>query len=142
MPLEFIQFTSEKAVEQANQIGSYPRFINQDSRFGDVRKYTFSLIPVSQMYWEQALLFTKQGLVCLLVGIVLHLFILGGICLLILFAGIINFINLYSVLMVKRGRTYNLRKVFGASGNTLFTQIFHRKRSTDSRFYCVCMVYC
>ena len=70
MPLEFIQFTSEKAVEQANQIGSYPRFINQDSRFGDVRKYTFSLIPVSQMYWSKHY-FTKQGLVCLLVGIVL-----------------------------------------------------------------------
>ena len=123
MPLEFIQFTSEKAVEQANQIGSYPRFINQDSRFGDVRKYTFSLIPVSQMYWEQALLY-QTGPSMLVSGNRSHLFILGGICLLILFAGIINFINLYSVLMVKRGRTYNLRKVFGASGNTLFTQIF------------------
>ena len=123
MPLEFIQFTSEKAVEQANQIGSYPRFINQDSRFGDVRKYTFSLIPISQMYWEQALLY-QTGPSMLVSGNRSHLFILGGICLLILFAGIINFINLYSVLMVKRGRTYNLRKVFGASGNTLFTQIF------------------
>lgn len=123
MPLEFIQFTSEKAVKQANQVGSYPRFINQNSRSGDARKYTFSFIPVSKMYWEQALLY-QTGPSMLVSGNRTHLFILGGICLLILFAGVINFINLYSVLMVKRGRTYSLRKVFGAGGNTLFMQIF------------------
>lgn len=123
MPLEFIQFTSEDVVKQVNLTGSYSRFINQDSRFGDVRKYTFSLIPVSKIYWDQTLLY-QTGPSMLVSGNRSHLFILGGICLLILFAGIINYINLYSVLLAKRGRNYSLRKVFGASGKTLFMQIF------------------
>lgn len=35
-----------------------------------------------------------------------------------------NFINLYLVLMVKRGKVYSLRKVFGADRKALFKQIF------------------
>ena len=110
MPLEFIQFTSEKAVEQANQIGSYPRFINQDSRFGDVRKYTFSLIPISQMYWEQALLYQTGP----------------------------------SMLVINGETREDLQSSKSIRCQWQYTVYanFHRKRSTDSRFYCVCMVYC
>lgn len=42
----------------------------------------------------------------------------------ILLAGVMNFINLYLVLMVKRGKVYSLRKVFGADRKALFKQIF------------------
>lgn len=56
MPLDFIRFTSETEVMKANKAGSYPRFINQDARSGDSRKYTFSLVPISDMYWDRALI--------------------------------------------------------------------------------------
>lgn len=123
MPLDLIRFTSEAEVIKANKMGSYPRFINQDSRSGDSRKYTFSLVSVNDMYWDQALI-NKSGPDMLVSGNRSQLFILGGICLLILLAGVLNFINLYLVLMVKRGRVYSLRKVFGADAKALFKQIY------------------
>ena len=108
---------------KANKAGSYPRFINQDARSGDSRKYTFSLVPISDMYWDRALI-GRSGPDMLVSGNRSQLFILGGICLLILLAGVMNFINLYLVLMVKRGKVYSLRKVFGADRKALFKQIF------------------
>lgn len=123
MPLDFIRFTSETEVMKANKAGSYPRFINQDARSGDSRKYTFSLVPISDMYWDRALI-GRSGPDMLVSGNRSQLFILGGICLLILLAGVMNFINLYLVLMVKRGKVYSLRKVFGADRKALFKQIF------------------
>lgn len=119
----FIRFTSETEVMKANKAGSYPRFINQDARSGDSRKYTFSLVPISDMYWDRALI-GRSGPDMLVSGNRSQLFILGGICLLILLAGVMNFINLYLVLMVKRGKVYSLRKVFGADRKALFKQIF------------------
>ena len=78
---------------------TFPRFINQDSRSGDSRKYTFSLIPVSDLYWDQALI-GRSGPDMLVSGNRSQLFILGGICLLVLLAGVMNFINLYLVLII------------------------------------------
>lgn len=123
MPLDLIRFTSEAEVMKANKVGSYPRFINSDPRSGDSRKYTFSLVSVNDMYWDQALI-GKSGPDMLVSGNRSQLVILGGICLLILLAGVMNFINLYLVLMVKRGRVYSLRKVFGADAKALFKQIY------------------
>lgn len=123
MPLDLIRFTSEAEVIKANKMGSYPRFINQDPRSGDSRKYTFSLVSVRDMYWDQALI-DKSGPDMLVSGNSSQLLILGGICLLILLAGVMNFINLYLVLMLKRGRVYSLRKLFGADAKALFKQIY------------------
>ena len=75
------------------------------------------------MYWDRALI-GRSGPDMLVSGNRSQLFILGGICLLILLAGVMNFINLYLVLMVKRGKVYSLRKVFGADRKALFKQIF------------------
>lgn len=123
MPIDFIRFTSKAEVQKANKIGSYPRFINYDSRSGDSRKYTFSLISVNDMYWDEALI-NHSGEGMLVCGNRSHLIVFGGICLLVLLAGVINFINLYLVLMAKRGRVYSLRKIFGADARSLFKQIF------------------
>ena len=78
MPLDFIRFTSETEVMKANKAGSYPRFINQDARSGDSRKYTFSLVPISDMYWDRALI-GRSGPDMLVSGNRSQLFILGGI---------------------------------------------------------------
>lgn len=47
-----------------------------------------------------------------------------GVCLLVLLAGIINFINIYLVVMLRRGKEYGLKKVFGARGKELFLNIW------------------
>ena len=41
-----------------------------------------------------------------------------------LLAGIINFINIYLVVMLRRGKEYGLKKVFGARGKELFLNIW------------------
>lgn len=52
-----------------------------------------------------------------------HLYILSGVCLILLLTGILNFINLYLIFMQRRGKEYGLKKVFGSKGKELFLQI-------------------
>lgn len=121
LPLEFMRFTSPSGVDQANKAGLYLRFVNPNT--SDARKYTFSLVPVNEIYWNQALMYLT-GPDMLVSGSLAQLYILGGMCILILFAGIINFVNLYMVLTTRRSRVYVLRKVFGADARTLFMHIY------------------
>ena len=121
MPLEFIRFTSKAAVEKANKAGSNLRFVNPNS--SDTRKYTFSFVPVKEIYWNQPLMY-QTGPAMAVSGSRAQLYILSGMCILIFIAGIINFVNLYMVSVTKRNRVYVLRKIFGADAQTLFLHIF------------------
>lgn len=121
MPLEFIRFTSQAAVDKANVAGNYPRSVNPNN--SDPRQYTFSLIPVSEIYWDQALMH-QTGPEIAISGSLVQLYILSTMCILIFLAGIINFVNLYMVSATKRNKVYVLRKVFGADARTLFLHIF------------------
>ena len=42
-----------------------------------------------------------------------HLYILSGVTILLLLVGILNFINIYMVFMMKRSKEYGVKKVFG-----------------------------
>ena len=53
-----------------------------------------------------------------------HLYILAGVCLLLFLTGLLNFINIYLVAMLRRGKEYGLKKVYGAGKSTLFLQIW------------------
>lgn len=123
MPMEFIRIDTESAVEAANAIGRIPRYLNPHATQYDTRKYTFSLIPVKDIYWEQAIVYnTAHGMGNS--GNKLQLYVFAGMCIMIFLAGIINFVNLYMVVMSKRGRFHTLRKVFGAGKKALFMQIY------------------
>lgn len=50
--------------------------------------------------------------------------ILSIVGLLILIVGILNFIHINSVVILKRGRELGMKKVFGASPRQLFNQLF------------------
>lgn len=121
MPFEFIKFISESEVEKVNKTGSYPRYVSPGTT--DNRKYTFSLMPISKTYWNQALMY-QTGPAMMTSGNLSQLYILCAMCLLILFTGIINFVNLYLVSSAKRNKEYCLRKIFGANSRVLFMQIF------------------
>ena len=123
MPMEFIRIDTESAVEAANAIGRIPRYLNPHATQYDTRKYTFSLIPVKDIYWEQAIVYnTAHGMGNS--GNKLQLYVFAGMCIMIFLAGVINFVNLYMVVMSKRGRFHTLRKVFGAGKKALFMQIY------------------
>lgn len=123
MPMEFVHIESEAAVEEANAMGRVSRYINPHASQYDTRKYTFSLIPVKEIYWSQALMYNSAPYSGNS-GNRMQLYVFIGMCVMIFLAGVINFVNLYMVVMVKRGLLHTLRKVFGASAKTLFIQIY------------------
>lgn len=53
-----------------------------------------------------------------------HIYILSGVCALLLLVGIINFVNIYLIFMMMRSKEYGIKKVFGLSRGTLFLQIW------------------
>lgn len=120
MTKEFYVFKPGVDIEKMNAIGSVARYINNPQY--DSRTYTFSFIPVKDIYWLDDFSDTDDRSM-LEKGHRSHLLILEGVGLLLLFTGLLNFINLYFITMVKRGRGYALRKVFGAGNKQLFSLI-------------------
>ena len=47
-----------------------------------------------------------------------------GVCFLLLLSGILNFVNIYLVFMLRRSKEYGVKKVFGVQGRTLFMQLW------------------
>ena len=53
-----------------------------------------------------------------------YLRLLTGVAVLLLLVGMLNFVNLYMVLMMKRSKEYGIKKVFGLHRLPLFAQIY------------------
>ena len=120
MNAELYRFLPGTDINAINKTGSVPRYIN-DPKY-DTRTHTFSLISVKDIYWDGSL--TDREPAMFLSGNHSHLIILSGVCLLLLLTGILNFINLYLVALLRRGKEYGLKKVFGVCGKTLFANIW------------------
>jgi len=78
----------------------------------------YQLFPLSEVYFDKSIAnYTfKQGnyryvTVLMLVGA------------LILLAGVVNYINIYTVVILRRGRELGIKKVFGAGGHHIFIQL-------------------
>jgi len=50
--------------------------------------------------------------------------ILTVVAILLLLVGIFNYVNLYTVVMLRRAREFGVKKVFGANGKTIFLQLY------------------
>ena len=120
MNTELYRFLPGTDINAINKTGSVPRYIN-DPKY-DTRTHPFSLISVKDIYWDGSL--TDREPAMFLSGNHSHLIILSGVCLLLLLTGILNFINLYLVALLRRGKEYGLKKVFGVCGKTLFANIW------------------
>ena len=120
MNTELYRFLPGTDINAINKTGSVPRYIN-DPKY-DTRTHKFSLISVKDIYWDGSL--TDREPAMFLSGNHSHLIILSGVCLLLLLTGILNFINLYLVALLRRGKEYGLKKVFGVCGKTLFANIW------------------
>lgn len=120
MNTELYRFLPGTDINAINKTGSVPRYINNPEY--DTRTHTFSLISVKDIYWDGSL--TDREPAMFLSGNRSHLIILSGVCLLLLLTGILNFINLYLVTLLRRGKEYGLKKVFGVCGRTLFANIW------------------
>ncbi len=120
MNTELYRFLPGTDLEVIKKIGNTPRYMN-DPKY-DTRTFTFSLIPIKDIYWNSYL--TDSEPTMFLSGSHSHITILSGVCLLLLLTGVLNFINIYLVAMLRRGKEYGLKKVFGVCGRTLFAHIW------------------
>ena len=53
-----------------------------------------------------------------------YIYLLSGVTLLLFLVGILNFVNIYMVLMMTRSKEYGIKKVFGLQGFPLYIQIW------------------
>lgn len=118
MDTELYRFLPGTDIDALNRAGSTPHHLNPY----DTRTFTFSLIPMEEIYWSRSL--TDGEPAMFLSGDRPHVAILSGVCLLLLLTGVLNFVNLYLVVLLHRGKEYGLKKVFGASGKALFASIW------------------
>lgn len=121
MAMEFYTFTPGTDVAKLNRNGSISRAVNPERYEVDPRNYTFSFIPIEQLYWDEEV--HREEPVMFSWGSRSYLTILASVCALLLLTGILNFVNIYMVVMLRRGKEYGLKKVFGARGKTLYAQI-------------------
>ena len=119
MAIDLYRFLPSTEIEIMNEIGSKPRFINNPQ--WDTRQITFSFVPLQEAYWHSEWQAQKT---MFLSGEKSHLYILCGVCLLLLLTGILNFVNIYLMCMLRRGKEYGLKKVYGANKSNMFLQIW------------------
>lgn len=84
----------------------------------------YDFVPVSELYWNKQLGAKGDSPEMWHYSSRFHLWILSCVCMLLLLAGVLNFVNIYLVFMLKRSREYGIKKVFGIRGRTLFLQLW------------------
>ena len=119
MAIDLYRFLPSTEIEIMNEIGSKPRYINNPQ--WDTRQITFSFVPLQEAYWHSE---WQEQKTMFLSGEKSHLYILCGVCLLLLLTGILNFVNIYLMCMLRRGKEYGLKKVYGANKSNMFLQIW------------------
>ena len=90
METDLYRFLPGTDMMAMNEIGKTPRYLNNPQ--WDTRQYTFSFIPLKEIYWHG---YQKDQKTMFLSGHKSHLYILSGVCLLLFLTGLLNFINLY-----------------------------------------------
>ena len=110
----FIRLQPNVSIEGINRISAvYRKTDNGISRS--------LFIPLKQFYWHEN---SNRNPEMECHGNRTHIYLLAGVCLLVLMTGVINFINLYLVLMMKRSKEYGIKKIFGVYGRRLFMQLW------------------
>lgn len=121
MPLDLYRFVPGADMNKLNQVGKHPRSLNPHYP-SDTRVYTFRFVPLKECYFSK--LEIREQSPIYVWGDWGQLQIFMGICALLLVTGLLNFINLYMIFMLKRTHEYGIRRVFGAGRGAVFAQIF------------------
>lgn len=114
---ELIRFVSGIDVDAINAVSN----VYKSTLSGNIR---YRLGSVDELYWDQAIASTERTPAMMLHGSRSHILLLSGVCLLLLLGGMLNFVNIYMVSMMKRSKEYGVKKVFGIHGRTLFAQLW------------------
>ena len=93
--------------------------IYRDTEYSGPMRYRF--IPWKQFYFDSSIIAEKS---LMNHGDRSYLLILSGVIILLLAVGILNFINLYMVMLMKRSHEYGIKKVLGLGRSSLFVEIW------------------
>lgn len=81
----------------------------------------FKLAPLKTFYFDKVI---NSESATFLRGNKEHVIVLAAVACMLLLVGIFNFINIYTVIILKRAREFGVKKVYGASSFQIFSQIY------------------
>lgn len=87
----------------------------------DVPVY-YQLWPLKEFYLDTEVVTSDNN--AIIRGDVKSLRILSIVALLLLIVGVFNYINLHSVIMLRRAREFGIKKIYGAKGMEIFVQLY------------------
>lgn len=114
---EFIRLLPGVSVDAVNRTSNVYRKTEQ----GDLR---YRFVQLKEYYWDEERLSGNHYPEMEHHGNRSHILLLTGVCLLVFLTGILNFVNIYLVQMMKRSREYSIKKIFGIRGRALFVQLW------------------
>ena len=115
MNIELLRVLSGTDLEAVNKVSN----IFRGTKYAGLTRHKF--VRWKQLYFDKSIVW-KGSLMNH--GDKSYLFILSGVVLLLLAVGILNFVNLYMVMLMKRSREYGVKKVLGISPMALFGEIW------------------
>ncbi len=113
---ELVQLYRAEDMKLLNEKNSKPMKL----RMYGSQAMTYQLVPLKELYMNENVKVyygVKRGNPT-------SLTILSVVALMLLLVGIFNYINLHTVVMLKRAREFGLKKVFGANGWEVFRQLY------------------
>ncbi len=115
MNIELLRVLPGIDLEAINKVSN----IYRETKYAGLHRNEF--VRWKQLYFNQSIVW-KDSLMNH--GDKSYLLILSGVALLLLAVGILNFVNLYMVMLMKRSREYGIKKVLGLSRLSLLGEIW------------------
>ena len=116
MAYELVQLHRAEDVTELNKKNQKPMELMSHGK----RPIFYQLTSLKDFYMNHNLLVYDK----VLRGNQTSLNILTVVAILLLLVGIFNYVNLYTVVMLRRAREFGVKKVFGANGKTIFLQLY------------------
>ena len=125
MPWELIHVLPSVDLDAINRKAGVYRPLQNSSdavrQLGQQLRYQY--LTLEEFYFDQTY-FDEDTRLMRSQGNLRYLRLLAGVAVLLLLVGMLNFVNLYMVLMMKRSKEYGIKKVFGLHRLPLFAQIY------------------
>ena len=122
--IEFLQILPSVDLEAVNKVSNVLRRFKLPSGDYSPLLRSFEFVSLKDLYFKKPDNITPVIRPFLTFGSTDYLGILFIVAILLLFVGIMNFINLYMIYMMKRQKEYGIKKVYGLQKAPLFLQIW------------------
>ena len=121
---EYIQLLPGVDIDAINEVSNvYKKIVLPDGSISSL-SHRFEFVKMKDLYFLQGLHEINYHKGFYTYGSRDYLNILFIVAVLLLFVGVMNFINLYMVYMMKRKKEYGIKKVYGLQRGPLFLQIW------------------